>query len=261
MKEKEIDALAIPWANAQVAHLLSVWRATATVEDSQAKGKSSLSEYNEVVITKIMETIDAFSSCVIPMKVEKAYTRERINVMTLALWVKDGSLPQGLTMQNAYMELRTGSKNTVVVVRNSTAYPQTLKKKTPVAWAVAATMVPEPLATTNLPEGVEELHSPQTPELTVRQRQEKLFEELDLSGLESWPLELADSAQLLLAEYHDIFSLEPSELGCAHSTKHVIKVTNNTPFKEKFRWIPPPLVEEVCSNLQEMLDSSTIQSS
>ena len=60
--------------------------------------------------------------------------------------------------------------------------------------------------------------------------QEKLFKELDLSGLESWPPELVDSAQSLLAEYHDVFSLEPSELGCTHSTKHVIKVTNNTPF-------------------------------
>ena len=34
MKEKEIDALVIPWVNAQVAHLLSVQRATATVKDS-----------------------------------------------------------------------------------------------------------------------------------------------------------------------------------------------------------------------------------
>ena len=66
----------------------------------------------------------------------------------------------------------------------------------------------------------------------MKQRQEKLFEELDLSRLESWPPELADSTQSLLAEYHDIFLLEPSKLGCTHSTEHVIKVTNNTPFKE-----------------------------
>ena len=34
-------------------------------------------------------------------------------------------------VQNAYMELHSGSKNVAVVVRNSTAYPQTLRKKTP----------------------------------------------------------------------------------------------------------------------------------
>ena len=82
----------------------------------------------------------------------------------------------------------------------------------------------------------------------------KLFEELDLSGLESWPPELAASTWSLLAEYHDIFSLEPSELGCTHSTKHVIKVTDDTLFKECFRQIPPPLVEEVYVHLQEILD-------
>ena len=43
-----------------------------------------------------------------------------------------------------------------------------------------------------------------------------------------------------------------------HSTEHVIKVTDNTLFKEQFRWIPPPLVEEVCTHLQEMLDSGAI---
>ena len=182
-----------PWANAWVAHLPSVWRATATVEGSQAVGKSSLSKYNEVVITKNTDTMDAFSSHVIPMKAKKVYTGGRINVITQALQVKDGSLPQGLTMQNVYTELRTGRKNAVVVVRNSTAYPQTLKKETLVAQVVAATIVPELLAMTNWLEGVGELHSPQTPKLTIRRRQDKLFEELDLSGLESWLPELADS--------------------------------------------------------------------
>ena len=70
------------------------------------------------------------------------------------------------------------------------------------------------------------------PKLTVKQRQEKLFEELDLSGLESWPPRLVDSTQSLLAEYHDIFSLEPSELSYTHSTEHVIKVIDDVPFKE-----------------------------
>ena len=98
-------------------------------------------------------------------------------------------------------------------------------------------------------EASEEAHGPQMPKLTMKQRQEKLFEELDLSGLESWPPELEASARSLLAEYHDVFSLEPSELGCTHSIKHGIKVTDDTPFKECFRWIPPPLVEEVHAHL------------
>ena len=81
-------------------------------------------------------------------------------------------------------------------------------------------------------EAVGEAQGFPTPKLTMKQRQEKLFKELDMSGLESWPPELADSTWSLLAEYHDVFSLEPSKLGCTHLTEHMIKVTNNTPFKE-----------------------------
>ena len=68
---------------------------------------------------------------------------EYINVMTQALWTEDGTLPQGLTFQNAYTELQKGSKYVVIVVRNSTAYPLMLQKKAPVARAVAVTAVPE----------------------------------------------------------------------------------------------------------------------
>ena len=55
-----------------------------------------------------------------------------LNVMTQALCTEDGSLPQGLTIQNAYTKMPNGSKNVAIVVRNSMAYPQTLRKKTPV---------------------------------------------------------------------------------------------------------------------------------
>ena len=54
----------------------------------------------------------------------------RINVMVQALLTQDGSLPQGLTVQNTYTELRKGSRKAVVVVQNNTAYPLTFQKKT-----------------------------------------------------------------------------------------------------------------------------------
>ena len=101
----------------------------------------------------------------------------------------------------------------------------------------------------------------QIPKLTVRQRHGKLFNELDLSGLDSWAPELADAAHQLLAKYHDIFSLDLAELGCTHSTEHTIKVTDNTPFKEQFRWIPPLMVDGVRNHLREMLESGAIRPS
>ena len=84
----------------------------------------------------------------------------------------------------------------------------------------------------------------------VRQRHSKLFDELDLSGLDSWAPELVDAACQLLAEYHDIFSLDLAELGCTHSMEHTIKVTDDTPFKERFRRLPLPMVEEVRNHLE-----------
>ena len=101
----------------------------------------------------------------------------------------------------------------------------------------------------------------QTPKLTVRERHGKLFNELDLSGFDSWAPELADAAHQLLVKYQDVFSLGPVELGCTHSSEHTLKVTDNTPFKEQFRQIPPLMVEEVRNHLREMLESSTIRPS
>ena len=143
IKEREIDALAMSWANTRMAHLLSVHRAVATVVDDQILESANPNGYGELVFMRNTWTIEAFPSCVISVKAEIAYTGEHFNVMAQVLWTKDGSLPQGLTMQNAYTELQKGSKNVVMVVRNSTAYPQMLQKKAPVARAVAATAVPE----------------------------------------------------------------------------------------------------------------------
>ena len=128
-------------------------------------------------------------------------------------------------------ELCSGSKNVTVVVRNSMAYSQTLRKKTLVVRAVVATHISKLPVWARMMEASGEAQGLQMPKLSVKQRQEKLSKELDLNGLESWPPELPDSAWSLLAEYHDVFALEPSELGCTHSNEHVIKVTDNTPLK------------------------------
>ena len=126
MKEGEIDALAMPWVNARVVHLLSVHRAAATVVDDQTSESANPNGYDEVVFMRNMESIEAFPSCVISIKMEKAYTGECINVITQVLWTEDSSLTQGLTIKNVYTELWKGSRDVVVVVRNSMTYPQML---------------------------------------------------------------------------------------------------------------------------------------
>ena len=126
MKEMEIDTLAMPWVNARVAHLLSVHRMTAIKVGDSIAEESSSEDYDQVMFTQNVETIEAFSSHMVLVKVGKAYTRGYINVTIQALQTEDSSLLQGLTIQNMYTELKQGSKKAVMVVRNSTAYPQTL---------------------------------------------------------------------------------------------------------------------------------------
>ena len=220
-----------------------------------------MNDYDPLMYTQKVETIEPFSSHIVPVKTGKVYVGEHINIMVQALWSQDGSLPQGLTVQNTYIELRKASKKAVVVVQNNTTYPQTLQKKTPIVRAVAASPVPEPPKAEKLQEKAGTSHDSLTPELTVRQRHGKLFDELDLSSLDSWTPELADAAHQLLAKYHDVFSLDLAELGCTHSTEHIIKVIDDTPFKERFRQIPLPMVEEVRNHLKEMLESGTIKPS
>ena len=117
---------------------------TAIKVGGEITEEPSSDDYHKVVYTWNVETIEAFSSYMVQVRAERAHTGEHINVMIQALQTRDGCLLQGLTIQNTYMELRQGSKNAAMVVRNSTAYPQTLQKKAPVARAVVATPVSRP---------------------------------------------------------------------------------------------------------------------
>ena len=108
------------------------------------------------------------------VKAGRAYVGEHINVMVQASQAQDGSLLQGLTVQNTYTELRKGSKKAVMVVRNNTTYSQALQKKTPVVRLVATLPVSKP------PEGADKFNDSHTPTLTVRQRHGKLFDKLEL---------------------------------------------------------------------------------
>ena len=92
IKEREIDALATLWVNAQAAYQ---W-VTATVEDDKvAAGVLDLTEYDDVVITKESKTVDAFSSKIIHTRTKTAFTGSMLNVITQALCAEEVTLLQG----------------------------------------------------------------------------------------------------------------------------------------------------------------------
>ena len=131
----------------------------------------------------------------------------------------------------------------------------------------AANAVPEAQCLPDLLKklGDEGEDKPEPTKLSTQQRQELLLTALEKDGgldrLKDWPPKLARQAKALLLEFHHVFSLEPNEIGCTDATKHVIELMKDEPFKERFRRIAPPLVDEVRQHIQEMLDGGAIQPS
>ena len=107
-----------------------------------------------------------------------------------------------------------------------------------------------------LPEMEAALDTEAKPEpLLVMGRQEKLLEKLNWDGLAHWSLRNDAALRELVLAYHDVFTLESNELGCTSATEHEICINNSKPFKEQFRHIPPPLLEELHASLQDMLEA------
>ena len=90
----------------------------------------------------------------------------------------------------------------------------------------------------------------------TRERSERMSKR-DLTGIESW-MEQQYLVKKLLEEYQHLFALNLKELGRTSLVQHEIKLSNNIPFKERYRRIPPHQYEEVWKHLQEMLATVAI---
>ena len=91
------------------------------------------------------------------------------------------------------------------------------------------------------------------------ERLSKILEKLegDLEGIESWSEQQQCSVRKLLEEYQQLFALNLRELGKTSLVQHEIQLSHKTPFKERYRRIPPHQYEEIRKHLQEMLDIGT----
>ena len=94
--------------------------------------------------------------------------------------------------------------------------------------------------------------------MMVARQQERLLEKLNLDGLSNWTLRKSAATRELVLAFHDIFVLEENKLGCTSAIEHEIHINNSEPFKEQLRCIPPPLLDEVCTSLTDMLDAGAI---
>ena len=181
-----------------------------------------------------------------------------MHVMTQVLKGGDGPhLPHGLSLVNTYNKVISGSKQVVVVLKNLMVMPITIAKGIKITQVVAANAVPPvQVAPRNLEE-LDELQGIQETKTLVERQREVSLQQLDLSHLEGWSKANQVATHTLLAEYHDVFSLEPREIGCTNLAKHEIRV-DDKPFNEQFQRIAPPMLDEVWAHMKEMLETGTI---
>ena len=90
------------------------------------------------------------------------------------------------------------------------------------------------------------------------ERMSKILEKLNLTGIESWTKQQQSSVRKLLEEYQHLFALNLKELGRTSLAQHETKLNDKTPFKERYRRIPPHQYKEVRKHLQEMLEIGAI---
>ena len=126
--------------------------------------------------------------------------------MTHGLEKRSPHLPLGVKVLSAYATITTGNNKVAVVLKNTTNDWVEIDKGVPIARMVTANQIPP--ATIEVAMG----DTPEKRALTEKERHEELFKKLDLSGLDKWDQDLAEKARSLLAEYHDLFSLEKHEI-------------------------------------------------
>ena len=192
----------------------------------------------------------------------------RLNVITQAPYSDDkANLPNGLYVMRMYTELKDGSRSVSIVLRNLTARPIHVARGRVIGRVAAANAVPEAQCLPDLLKklGDEGQDKPEPTKLSTQQWPELLLAALEKDGgldhLKDWPPELARRAKALLLEFHHVFSLEPNEIGCTDTTKHVIELMKDEPFKERFHRIARPLVDEVRQHIKEMLNGGAIRPS
>ena len=100
------------------------------------------------------------------------------------------------------------------------------------------------------------------PGLPLRQNTQQkkgwVLEALDLQGLKQWPESEQKQARELLLKWENMFKHSDLYLGKTALTKHKITLTDQMPFKEHYRSIPPHMYDDVRAHIQEMLDIGAI---
>ena len=81
------------------------------------------------------------------------------------------------------------------------------------------------------------------------------FNEVDMSDDE------LNQGKQVISKYLDIFSTGDTDVGHTDRVEHRIELMDNTPFKQRYRRVPPAMYQEVKDHLQDLLSSGVIRHS
>nr|KAG5685189.1 hypothetical protein BaRGS_019900 [Batillaria attramentaria] len=93
-----------------------------------------------------------------------------------------------------------------------------------------------------------------------KEEQASLLSQVDISS-DRLTAAQVDEGKRLITEFKDIFSLKEGEVGLSSKVRHRIDLHDEEPFKQRHRRIPPAMLDEVRSHLQQLLASGIIRPS
>ena len=123
--------------------------------------------------------------------------------------------------------LKPGSNKVPVVIRNLSCRTLKIKKGIKIAHVEASNIV-TPLISSQVPKSVPEQFVGNAPENNLLEnlpkekegRVKKIFESLNLQGIEFWNEQQQQSAKALITEYQHLFAMNLSELGKTSLVQH-----------------------------------------
>ena len=142
-----------------------------------------------------------------------------------------------------YGELHPGSSRVLACLCNMSACAVEIPAKTVVGQVIPANQVPPVVHPTRTAE-----------ETTAKAPKGWVLEALDLQGLKEWLESEKKQAREILLKWEHFFAHSDLDLGKTALIKHKIRLMEQTPFKERYRCIPPHMYDDVRAHIQEMLD-------
>ena len=156
-------------------------------------------------------------------------------------------LPAAVVPIATYGELHPGSSRVLICLCNMSSRAMEIPAETVVGQVVPANQVPLVVYPTRT-----------TAETNTKSPKGWVLEALDLQGLQEWPESEQKQARELLLKWEHLFVQNDLDLGKTALIKHKIRLTNQTPFKERYRCIPPHMYDDMRAHIQEMLDIGAI---